>query len=142
MQREKGIKLKSIIIKNKEYILYLIFGILTTLVNFFIYYLFTYILKVNYLISNCLAWLSAVIFAFVTNKTIVFNNYNISLKIIVKEFVKFINCRLISGFIEVIGLFIIVDKLNIMDMLAKVLIGVIVIILNYIFSKAFVFNNN
>ena len=93
MQLEKGIKLKSIIIKNKEYILYLIFGILTTLVNFFIYYLFTYILKVNYLISNCLAWLSAVIFAFVTNKTIVFNNYNISLKIIVKEFVKFINCR-------------------------------------------------
>ena len=57
MQLEKGIKLKSIIIKNKEYILYLIFGILTTLVNFFIYYLFTYILKVNYLISNCLAWL-------------------------------------------------------------------------------------
>ena len=113
MQLEKGIKLKSIIIKNKEYILYLIFGILTTLVNFFI-----------------------------TNKTIVFNNYNISLKIIVKEFVKFINCRLISGFIEVIGLFIIVDKLNIMDMLAKVLIGVIVIILNYIFSKTFVFNNN
>ena len=53
MQLEKGIKLKSIIIKNKEYILYLIFGILTTLVNFFIYYLFTYILKVNYLISNC-----------------------------------------------------------------------------------------
>ena len=139
MQLEKGIKLKSIIIKNKEYILYLIFGILTTLVNFFIYYLFTYILKVNYLISNCLAWLSAVIFAFVTNKTIVFNK---SLKIIVKEFVKFINCRLISGFIEVIGLFIIVDKLNIMDMLAKVLIGVIVIILNYIFSKVFVFNNN
>ena len=90
MQLEKGIKLKSIIIKNKEYILYLIFGILTTLVNFFIYYLFTYILKVNYLISNCLAWLSAVIFAFVTNKTIVFNNYNISLKIIVKEFVKFV----------------------------------------------------
>ena len=43
---------------------------------------------------------------------------------------------------EVIGLFIIVDKLNIMDMLAKVLIGVIVIILNYIFSKVFVFNNN
>ena len=142
MQLEKGIKLKSIIIKNKEYILYLIFGILTTLVNFFIYYLFTYILKVNYLISNCLAWLSAVIFAFVTNKTIVFNNYNISLKIIVKEIVNFIKCRLISGFIEVIGLFIIVDKLNIMDMLAKVLIGVIVIILNYIFSKTFVFNNN
>ena len=47
MQLEKGIKLKSIIIKNKEYILYLIFGILTTLVNFFIYYLFTYILKAN-----------------------------------------------------------------------------------------------
>ena len=47
MQLEKGIKLKSIIIKNKEYILYRIFGILTTLVNFFIYYLFTYILKVN-----------------------------------------------------------------------------------------------
>ena len=48
----------------------------------------------------------------------------------------------VPGFIEVIGLFIIVDKLNIMDMLAKVLIGVIVIILNYIFSKTFVFNNN
>ncbi|MDD7755037.1 MAG: GtrA family protein, partial [Clostridiales bacterium] len=82
MQFEKGNRLKSVIIKNKEYILYLIFGALTTFVNFLIYYLFTYILKVNYLISNCLAWLSAVIFAFVTNKTIVFNNYNISLKII------------------------------------------------------------
>ena len=75
MQFEKGNRLKSVIIKNKEYILYLIFGALTTFVNFLIYYLFTYILKVNYLISNCLAWLSAVIVAFVTNKTIVFNNY-------------------------------------------------------------------
>ena len=59
---------------NKEIILYVIFGVLTTIVNLIAYYLFSNIININYLISNAIAWIISVVFAYITNKFFVFNS--------------------------------------------------------------------
>ena len=124
---------------SKETILYIIFGVLTTIVNLISYYLFSNIISINYLISNTISWIISVSFAYITNKFYVFNSKDTSKDIIIKEFIKFVNCRLTSGIIEMILLFLLVDMLAVNDIISKLVIGVIVVILNFIFSKLFVF---
>ena len=124
---------------SKETILYIIFGVLTTIVNLISYYLFSNIISINYLISNTISWIISVSFAYITNKFYVFNSKDKSKDIIIKEFIKFVNCRLTSGIIEMILLFLLVDMLAVNDIISKLVIGVIVVILNFIFSKLFVF---
>lgn len=124
---------------NKEIILYVIFGILTTIVNLIAYYLFSNIININYLISNAIAWIISVVFAYITNKFFVFNSSYINKDVIIEEFIKFMNCRLISGLSEVVLLFLFVDLLLINDIVAKLIIGVLVALINFIFSKVFIF---
>ena len=124
---------------SKETILYIIFGVLTTIVNLISYYLFSNIISINYLISNTISWIISVSFAYITNKFYVFNSKDKSKDIIIKEFIKFVNCRLTSGIIEMILLFLLVDIIKVNDVISKLVIGVIVVILNFIFSKLFVF---
>ena len=124
---------------NKETILYVIFGILTTIVNLIAYYLFSNIININYLISNAIAWIISVVFAYITNKFFVFNSSDINKDVIIEEFIKFMNCRLISGLSEVVLLFLFVDLLLMNDIVAKLIIGVLVAVINFIFSKVFIF---
>ncbi|CUO32083.1 MULTISPECIES: GtrA family protein [Clostridium] len=124
---------------NKEIILYVIFGVLTTIVNLIAYYLFSNIININYLISNAIAWIISVVFAYITNKFFVFNSYYINKDVIIEEFIKFMNCRLISGLSEVVLLFLFVDLLLMNDIVAKLIIGVLVALINFIFSKVFIF---
>lgn len=124
---------------NKETILYVIFGVLTTIVNLIAYYLFSNIININYLISNAIAWIISVVFAYITNKFFVFNSSYINKDVIIKEFIKFMNCRLISGLSEVVLLFLFVDLLLMNDIVAKLIIGVLVVLINFIFSKVFIF---
>ena len=119
---------------NKEIILYVIFGVLTTIVNLIAYYLFSNIININYLISNAIAWIISVVFAYITNKFFVFNSSYINKDVIIEEFIKFMNCRLISGLSEVVLLFLFVDLLLMNDIVAKLIIGVLVA-----FSKVFIF---
>ena len=124
---------------NKEKILYVIFGVLTTIVNLIAYYLFSNIININYLISNAIAWIISVVFAYITNKFFVFNSSYINKDVIIEEFIKFMNCRLISGLSEVVLLFLFVDLLLMNDIVAKLIIGVLVALINFIFSKVFIF---
>ena len=124
---------------NKETILYVIFGILTTIVNLIAYYLFSNIININYLISNAIAWIISVVFAYITNKFFVFNSSYINKDVIIEEFIKFMNFRLISGLSEVVLLFLFVDLLLMNDIVAKLIIGVLVALINFIFSKVFIF---
>ena len=124
---------------NKETILYVIFGILTTIINLTVYYLFSNIININYLISNAIAWIISVVFAYITNKFFVFNSSYINKDVIIEEFIKFMNCRLISGLSEVVLLFLFVDLLLMNDIVAKLIIGVLVALINFIFSKVFIF---
>lgn len=124
---------------NKETISYTIFGILTTIINLTVYYLFSNIININYLISNTIAWTISIVFAYIANKFYVFNRSNINKNIVIKEFITFINCRLVSGLVEVVLLFLFVDLLLMNDIVAKLIIGVLVALINFVFSKAFIF---
>ena len=126
-------------ILNKETISYVIFGILTTIVNLISYYFFSNIININYLISNTISWIISVVFAYITNKFYVFNSKDKRKDVMVNEFIKFVNCRLTSGVIEILLLFLLVDMMKVNDIISKLAIGVIVVVLNFIFSKIFVF---
>lgn len=123
---------------NKETILYVIFGVITTAVDFAAFSLLYYVIGLNEVVSNTIAWVLAVIVAFITNKLIVFENRSTKAAELIKEIVSFALARVIS--LLVTDAFLVFAKNIRMNMLfAKGLISVVVIILNYIFSKLFIF---
>lgn len=156
-------KLKTIIKKivNKETVLYIVFGVLTTLVNFVAFKLFTMLFdsvssSVGVHISNVLAWVFAVAFAYVTNKLFVFESKSWKANVIAKEIPSFVAARLFSLGVEELGLIIFVNLLHFDEktftipvisfdlsgeMTAKLILAVVVVILNYFFSKLVIFKN-
>ncbi len=131
--------LKNLIIKYKDIILYIFFGGLTTLVNWLIYYLLYERAGVPNVPSDILAWAGAVAFAFVTNKIWVFGSRSWKAGTALPELGKFVSCRLASGLLELAIMFLTVDLLKWNGMLMKILVGVLVVILNYAASKLFIF---
>lgn len=121
---------------GKELVLYVVFGALTTLVNFVVYFLFARLLGVHYLISNIFAWFFAVLFAYVTNRIWVFESKNEN---ILKEISLFFSGRLFSGVIDTGLMYLFIDILTIGDFISKIIIQVIVVVLNYVISKLVVF---
>ena len=132
-------KLFDLYKKYKEIINYLIFGGLTTLISIITYALFAKIFLINYLISNVLSWIIAVMFAFITNKLYVFESKSKDKKIVFKEITNFFFFRIVSLIIEMIIMYVFVDLLSIDDLITKIIAQIIVILSNYIFSKVFVF---
>ena len=129
-------------LKYKEIINYLIFGVLTTLVNFVVYILLARFIHVNETISNAIAWIISVLFAYITNKIYVFNSKEKERKKIIKEITAFFGCRAFSGILDIGLFYLLVDIIKINDLIAKIFIAIIVVILNYIFSKVLIFKNN
>ena len=127
--------------KYKEFINYIIFGGLTTLLNYISYIIFTRVLSTGVLTSTILAWFLAVLFAYITNKKIVFKSKASKLKQIAKEVIYFFSLRVVSGLFEVVFMYIFVTVISFNDMAMKLIANVIVIVLNYIFSKIVVFKN-
>ena len=127
--------------KYKEIINYLIFGGLTTLVSIGTYALFTKLFNIDYLVSNVLSWIIAVLFAFITNKLFVFESKSKDKKQVSKEMINFFFFRVVSLGIEMVIMYTFVDLLSFNDLITKVIAQVIVILSNYIFSKVFVFKN-
>lgn len=125
--------------KYKEVILYCVFGGLTTLINIITYFVFSRFLGINYLISNVIAWIVSVLFAYITNKLFVFESKNIELKYVIKELTAFVSCRLLSGVLDIIIMYVFVNILGFNDFIIKIIANVLVIILNYIFSKLMIF---
>ena len=124
---------------SREVIVYIIFGVLTTLVNFVAFYLFNDLMKIHYFWANAMAWLAAVIFAFVTNKQFVFESRSWELKTTLREAVGFTGGRVLSLLLEQGGLVLFVELMHMQEMIAKVILAVVVVIANYIFSKLWVF---
>ncbi len=131
--------LLNVYTKYKEVILYLVFGVLTTIVSFVSYYFCSEVLHIHYLVSNIISWVLAVAFAYVTNRIWVFESKSNSLSATLKEMFTFVNCRLLSGVIDMGVMFLLVDALGINDLYAKLFTQVIVVVLNYIFSKLIIF---
>ncbi len=124
--------------KYKEGLLYLFFGGCTTLVNILAFALFR-LIHIGTYISNGLAWVLAVLFAFVTNKIFVFESKGKSKKETFKEGVSFFGFRVLSLVIDMGIMYLLIDILSWNELLSKVISNIVVIILNYIFSKVFIF---
>ncbi|MCC0646913.1 GtrA family protein [Clostridioides sp. ZZV15-6598] len=125
--------------KHKETILYLFFGAFTTLVNIVSYLFFTRVISFNFMVANALAWILAVLFAYVTNKFFVFESKKVEIKFLFKEFLSFVSFRLLSGIIEMVIMYITIDLISLNDIIVKVFTNVVVIVLNYLFSKMIIF---
>ena len=128
--------MKNIIQKNKEIIMYLVCVVLTTVVNIVVYYIFSNLLHMNYLFSNAMAWFLSVLFAYVTNRKYVFDSKNNQ---IIKEAISFFGSRLATGIMDMVLMWFLVNFNIVNDVVAKVVVNVIVVILNYILSKLVVF---
>jgi len=133
-------KVKEIIKKvcTKEVILYGVFGIFTTIVNLASFYVLTNIFHWEQNISNTIAILLAVIFAYITNKDLVFHSDAKTTKEKLMQFVKFMSGRAFTMIVEWLGcLLLFLTPIN--QMISKLAMTIIVIILNFFISKFFAF---
>ena len=136
-------KCKEYYVKYKEVVNYLVFGVLSTIVNFVSYYLFARIIGIDEVISSGLSWLCSVLFAYITNKLFVFESKNETKKAFIKEMISFFLARIVSGILCDVGTFAIMVKiLNINDIFDKIVTQVMVVIVNYLFSKFIIFKKN
>ena len=129
-------------LKKRENIIYLFFGVLTTAVNWAVYLPLYYYLKMSATFSHAIAWVVSVIFAYLTNKTFVFHSYNWDIKNIIPEFFKFVGGRILTGCIEAGILALMVDLLGFDGFIWKLISSIITVVLNYIFSKLFIFHKD
>lgn len=122
-----------------EIVLYIFFGVLTTICNIGVFALLNSVLNINENISNVFAILTAVLFAYFTNKDLVFNSKASNFKEKFIEFCKFMLGRAFTMIIEYAGCALLFKFLPIPNIISKCIITVIVIILNFFISKFFAF---
>ena len=135
-------KLKELVIKHFDILSYLFFGGLTTLVNYLVYLPCYNWLQISASVSNAIAWVFAVAFAFLTNKPFVFKSHDWSPKVVLSELIRFVGCRIGSGVLETAILFVAVDLMYWDGNLLKIITSILVVILNYFGSKLLVFSKN
>lgn len=120
-------------------ILYLFFGVCTTVINTAAYEVFYKILNLGNIPSTMSAWLLAVIFAFITNKICVFQSRSEKLTDTVRELVSFFSCRLLTGILDVAVMVIAVDYLHGNSLIWKLISNIIVTVINYVASRVIIF---
>ena len=123
----------------REGVAYLIFGVLTTAVDYVISNSLYYFAHMDSVPAQTIAWVAAVLFAFVTNKWWVFESHTLVFKEVWREFTAFVLCRVATFLFNLAALFIMVDVLNLEFFVCKLVISVVVVILNYVFSKILIF---
>ena len=142
MDKLKGLKNKFL---NKEVIMYVIFGVATTLVNLIVSFVLEGIVKIDGEIASFIGIIASILFAYFTNKIWVFESYSWKPSFVIAEFGKFISARIFTGIIEVFGTPLLVKLgvngtiFGIKGMVSKVTISVVVIVLNYVLSKLVIF---
>lgn len=127
--------------KYKTLILYLAFGGLTSLVNIITYLGLTKVFELYYIISNVIAWIASVLFAYITNRIFVFVSQGKGFVFILREFSAFLGCRLFSGLMDTTSMYVMINLLHLNDLLVKIIANAIVIILNFVFSTQVVFKS-
>lgn len=131
--------LKQLYEKYRDVIPYLFFGVCTTVVNMVVYWAAAHPLALPVTVSNIIAWVFAVSFAYVTNRKWVFHSEANTAKDLVKEISSFFSCRLATGIMDTLMMFVFVDLLHFNDLIIKIAANVLVVILNYVASKLFIF---
>ncbi len=145
--------IKKLFNQYRELISYIFFGALTTVVSLVSFRIFDIILGEKlYLLTNIISWIFAVVFAYITNKLWVFESKSWKSRVVIKELIGFFGARILSLAIEEAGLWLMIDLLNMGDigidifslningnLIAKLIMQVVVVILNYVFSKLVIF---
>lgn len=124
---------------KKELLNYLIFGVLTTLINIISYAFFSKLLQLDFKVAATIAWLLSVLFAFVTNKVYVFASKEQDFLTISKELGSFLLSRVLSYGLDIFTMIFLVEFLLLNDLAAKIIANILVIVFNYLASKLFVF---
>lgn len=138
---------------SREFIMYIIMGVLTTLVNWVSYWFLIRVIVTgndlfNMTASNVIAWIISVLFAYITNKIWVFNSKSWKPGFIAGELFKFVGSRILTGCLEWFGLPFLVwiglnqPALGAKGGVAKIIVSVLVVILNYVFSKLIIFKKS
>ena len=125
---------------SREIVDYVIFGVLTTIVNLITFNLCDLWFAMPTWLSTSIAWVTAVIFAYVTNKLFVFHSKTHGVAELLREAGMFFGARALTYLIDLFGMILLVDMLHLAGGIGKILCNILVLILNYIFSKLFIFN--
>lgn len=131
--------LKEIYIKNKAIILYLFFGVCTMILNTAAYAVCYEIFGIGNVLSTIVAWLLAVVAAYITNKIWVFESRTDTASELMQEIWKFFSCRIVTGIADIAVMYIFVDILTWNATCMKIVANIIVVILNYVASKLWIF---
>ena len=123
----------------KQIILYGICGVLTTLINIIAYWAVSRVFGVSVVTSTVIAWLVAVFFAYWSNRKYVFESKATSFFAVIFEAVYFFACRIATGVLDVVIMYLFADLAGLNDVIVKTVSNIIVIILNYVASKMFIF---
>lgn len=133
-------KVKELYQKYKEVIHYLIFGGLATSVNFVSYFIFARMIGIEEIVSSGLSWFCSVLFAYITNKMFVFESKTDTRKAFFMEMITFFLARIVSGILCDVGTFALMVKVfHINDIVSKIVTQIMVVVVNYVFSKLFIF---
>ena len=129
---------------NRETVSYVVFGVLTTLVNIVAFLMCSTLLPIppalSTLVNNAIAWVIAVLFAYVVNKLFVFRSKTAGWRAAWREFALFIAARLLSFGVDELGMWLMIDVSHINRGVSKIAMNVVVMVMNYFFSKWFIFN--
>lgn len=131
--------LKKLMKKYEELIMYIIVGVCTMIVSLVSYFIMANTLQMYYQAANIISWVLAVAFAYVTNKKYVFKSPYTSVQATTKELVSFVSSRVASLLVEILSMFFFVQVCQIDDNIVKLMNQVLVTVLNYVFSKFWVF---
>ncbi|MCE5196001.1 MAG: GtrA family protein [Negativicutes bacterium] len=131
--------IKKFINKYKTLIFYLFFGIITTFINLIIYHILYTIFTIPNIFSTAIAWIFAVIFAYLTNKLWVFNSKAVDGFTLKHEISTFFAARILTGILDVVIMYAAVDVLRMNATIWKLISNILVVILNYAASKLIIF---
>lgn len=135
-------KIKALAVKYRELILYIFFGGMTTVVDFVVFWIFTRPIQLEKVPAQIISIAAAIVFAYIVNKKFVFSDKSSSFSGALKQFISFASMRVLSGAFQTFALWLFSDILKLYDMAVKLAAAVIVVILNYIFSKLIIFRKN
>lgn len=124
---------------NTELVAYLFAGVATTVVNYVVYFAATRMMGMGVMAGTWTAWVAAVAFGYAVNKAFVFHTHCESLMALAREAVSFFAMRLVSLGMETVLMYVTVELMGLNDLVMKLIVNIVVIILNYVFSKLFIF---
>lgn len=129
----------SVINRYKQIISYLFWGVCTTVINIGVYYLCYFVFHIGNISSNMLAWIMAIVFAFITNKLFVFERLSLRFYVVIREFLYFSICRISTGIIDMLMMYLTIDVMCFDALICKIWINIFIVVMNYIASRYFIF---